>query len=284
MKTLRVLALGVITLIMMSHFALGEGDGKTEGTFQLDAMTATLKFASCYEVEGLFDSNKKDTVIVLTDAALGELAPTDEWELGQSAQRGERVVLALRIDGTKLLNVRVNHQSVKGTMVLPGQWFTYKAGKANSGSLSLAKHEHDGHSYSCTARFSATPYVAAPPPVEKEETPKAPEPEATPAKPPETPSTIDTNSLKALFIAAMMQKDEAQALAIFKQGVNPNARDQYGIPVLSWAVMMCMPKVVQALVDAKADLTYQRSPGLTILMEAGACPEAEKILRAAGAK
>jgi hypothetical protein len=54
--------------------------------------------------------------------------------------------------------------------------------------------------------------------------------------------------------------------------------------VLNWAVMMCQPTVVQALVNAKASLTYQRAPGLSILTEAGVCPEAAKILRAAGAK
>jgi hypothetical protein len=48
--------------------------------------------------------------------------------------------------------------------------------------------------------------------------------------------------------------------------------------------MMCTPAVVQALVDRKADLTYQRAPGLTIMQEAGACPAAAKILKAAGAK
>ena len=82
----------------------------------------------------------------------------------------------------------------------------------------------------------------------------------------------------------MMEKDEAQVLKLIKLGANPNARDAYGIPMLNWAVMTCLPQAVQALVDAKADLTYERAPGMTILMEAGACPEAEKILRAAGAK
>jgi hypothetical protein len=47
---------------------------------------------------------------------------------------------------------------------------------------------------------------------------------------------------------------------------------------------MCQPQVVKALVDKKADLTYQRAPGMTVLTEAGACPEAAKILKAAGAK
>jgi hypothetical protein len=48
--------------------------------------------------------------------------------------------------------------------------------------------------------------------------------------------------------------------------------------------MMCQPKVVKALVDKKADLKHQRAPGMTIMTEAGACPEAAAILRAAGAK
>ena len=81
-----------------------------------------------------------------------------------------------------------------------------------------------------------------------------------------------------------MEKDERRALEILKLGADPNGRDQYGTAMLNWAVMMCQPQVVKALVDKKVDLTYQRAPGMTILTEAGACPEAAKILRAAGAK
>ena len=81
-----------------------------------------------------------------------------------------------------------------------------------------------------------------------------------------------------------MQRDERRALEIVKLGVDPNGRDQSGIPVLNWAVMMCQPSIVKALVDAKADLKYERAPGMTILTEAGACPEAANILRAAGAR
>lgn len=81
-----------------------------------------------------------------------------------------------------------------------------------------------------------------------------------------------------------MAKDEAGALEVIKMGVDPNGKDQYGMPMLSWAVMMCQPKVVQALVDKKANVNYSRSPGMTLLTEASACPEAVKILKAAGAK
>ena len=88
----------------------------------------------------------------------------------------------------------------------------------------------------------------------------------------------------ALVVAAIMKKDQDQAIKIIKLGVDPNNKDQYGIPLLNWAVMSCLPRVVQTLVDRGADLTYERAPGMTILTEAGACPEAEKILRTAGAK
>jgi ankyrin repeat protein len=82
----------------------------------------------------------------------------------------------------------------------------------------------------------------------------------------------------------MQDRNEHQAVELIKLGADPNGRDQSGTPVLNWAVMMCQPTVVQALVNAKASLTYQRAPGLSILTEAGVCPEAAKILRAAGAK
>jgi ankyrin repeat protein len=90
--------------------------------------------------------------------------------------------------------------------------------------------------------------------------------------------------MAALLVAAMMSKDEEQALTLVKSGADPNLRDQYGVPMLNWATMMCMPRLVKTLVDRGADLKYERAPGFTILQEAGACPEAAKILRAAGAK
>ncbi len=81
-----------------------------------------------------------------------------------------------------------------------------------------------------------------------------------------------------------MDKDEEQAVNLVELGADPNGRDRYGTPVLDWVVMMRQPSVVKALVDARAGLAYERTPGLTELEEAGACPEAAKILRAAGAR
>ena len=260
--------------------------GRASGTFDFDVSTAKLAFAACYEGEDRFDSTKSNTLVVLTDIALGEVAPSDEWQLAQSGKQGDIVALTLRLDGAKLVNVRVNHKGLKGSNILPGQWFTYRPAKAaaglTAGTLSLPKHDVDGCAYSCNVEFVAAPAAATPKAAPEA---AAPAPAEQPAPlPPATTSSIDPKTLTTLCIAAMMQKDEAQALKLIKLGADPNGRDQYGIPVLNWAVMMGMPKVVQALVDAKADLTYERAPGMTILKEAGACPEAEKILRAAGAK
>ena len=288
MTCLKDCLLVVVLATLIANSASAVEPGRASGTFTLDAQSSTLAYAASYEGEDLYESSKKNTFVVLTDAALGDMSASDDWSLAQRAKNGELVVMTVRLDGEKLVNVRVNHKGLDGTIVLPGQWFTYHPAKsaagAAAGTLTLAKRDSDGHAYSCSVEFAAAP-AAAPAPEAEPEAAAAPEPAEQPAAlPPATTSSIDPKSVTALFVSALMQKDEDQALKLVKMGVNPNAKDQYGVPVLNWAVMMCMPRVVQALVDAKADLKYERAPGMTILTEAGACPEAEKILRAAGAK
>jgi hypothetical protein len=259
--------------------------GKAAGTATVDGTTATLAFAVSTTKENIFDDTKKDTVVVVTDRALGETAADDEVGLSLRARRGELFVLAIRLDGTKLVNVSVSHKGLSGIVKLPGAWFEYKAGKAGAGtvagSLTLAKRESDGHSYACSVEFAAVPAKVAVS-AAAAEAPTVVEP--TPTLPPATTTTLNPNTLTPLLVQAMMQKDEDQALKLVKLGADPNGRDQYGTPVLNWAVMMCQPRVVKALVDQGSSLTYQRAPGMTILQEAGACPEAAKILRAAGAR
>ena len=202
------------------------------------------------------------------------------------ARTGEIFALALRFDGTKLVNVSVYHEGLSGVVKLPGGWFEYApataAGATIAGSLKLAKREFDGHSYACSVAFAAAPAAPGSRPGDAEPAAAAAAPTPTPS--PATTNALDPKSLTPLLVAAMMQKDEAEALKLVKLGADPNGRDQYGVPVLNWAVMMCQPRVVKALVDAKASLTYERAPGMTIVQEAGACPEAARILRAAGAR
>ena len=260
--------------------ALASQSGRATGTLTVDRTTTTLSFATSTTTPGLFDEKKKDTIVVLSDRPLGEIAPDDAVELHLQARSGKLVALALRLDGTKLVNVGVHAAGLDGVVVLPGQWFTYHASGPAAGLLSLAKRESDGHSYACTAEFSA----ALAKTVHPDETAPVARPAPTPTLPPASTSSIDPKTMAALLVAAMMNKDEAQALQLVKSGANPNLRDQYGTPMLNWAVMVCMPTLVKALVDHGADLKYERAPGLTIMQEAGACPAAAAVLKTAGAR
>jgi ankyrin repeat protein len=88
---------------------------------------------------------------------------------------------------------------------------------------------------------------------------------------PATTSNIDRKQATALLVQALMQRDQHRALEIIELGVDPNGRDQSGIPVLNWAVLMCQPPVVKALIDAKADSSTNGCRG---------CPSSPKLARA----
>jgi hypothetical protein len=288
-----LLALCVASLVPIARAA---EPGKAVGTVTISGVTMPLAFAVETRKENLFDSKKQDTVVVLSDKPLGKTSAEDEIELSMRARTGELVVLALRIDGSKLVNVQMSHKGLSGIALLPGAWFQYNATKPGVGTLKLDSHEFDGRTYVASVEFTAAPAprpatpskppapplaeARSPPPPPAKAAPLAVQPKSTPA----TTSNIDRKSATAFLVQAMMKKDEHQALELIKLGANPNGRDSSGIPMLNWAVMMCQPAVVQALVSAKADLKYERAPGMTIMTEAGACPEAAKILRSAGAR
>jgi hypothetical protein len=107
-----------------------------------------------------------------------------------------------------------------------------------------------------------------------------------PPLPPPSKSDVDRKAATALLIQALQEGDERRSLDIVALGVDPNGRDEkMNIPAINWAVMMCQPPVVKALVELKADLTHERLPGMTLLSEAtAACPDAVPFLRAGGAK
>jgi hypothetical protein len=272
----------VIVAVLHAVPGLAVPAGKAVGTVTVDGKAVALGFAARGNKPNLFDESKQDTVIVLSDRALGETAPDDDVGLAVEARSGTLTSLALRLDGAKLVNVAVNSLRLDGTALLPGAWFSYVPGSAGSGTLKLASRSTDGHSYACTVEFAAAP-AAARRPTEPAATAIA-TPPPTPTLPPSSTSTIEPKAMAAMLVAAMMNKDEDQALKLVASGADPNLRDQYGVPMLNWSVMMCMPRLVKALVARGADLKYERSPGLTILQEAGACPEAATILRAAGAR
>ena len=275
---------GVAIVVALIHAVpgLAVATGKAAGTVTVDGKAVVLGFAARGTKPNLFDESRQDTVLVLSDRALGETAPDDDAGLALVARSGALTSLALRLDGAKLVNVAVNAHGLAGTTLLPGAWFSYVPGSAGSGTLKLASRSTDGHSYACSVEFAA-----ASAPAKRSAEPAAAAiatPAPTPTLPPSSTSTIEPKAMASLLVAAMMSKDEDKALKLLASGADPNLHDQYGVPMLNWSVMMCMPRLVKALVARGANLKYERSPGLTILQEAGACPEAATILRAAGAK
>lgn len=275
-----------VCVVMGPWVANAAEPGKAAGTFTFNATTVSIGFAASARVEGLFDPAKQDTLVVLTDKPLGTTAADDDVGLSLRARTGEIAGMVLRIDGNRLVNVSVFHKGLNGKTVLPGAWFQYAASKPGTGTIALATREYDGARYACKVEFAAAApsKPAAPTQTVEAPTQKAAPPPAEPKRPATTTSNIDPKAATTLLVSAFMQKNERQAVELIKLGADPNGRDQYGVPVLNWAVMMCMPQAVQALVERKADLKYQRAPGMTIMTEAGACPEAAKILKAAGAK
>ncbi len=280
------------TAFVLAALALPAGlfaadPGKAAGTITIDGAATPIMLAAASDAENLFDDKKRDTLITITDRALGDTEAGDDVSLSMRARTGDLVVVLLRLDGAKLTNVTLMYKGLSGVVKLPGQWFTFTSTGRNAGTLKLARKEVDGHTYACDLTFTAATIAKkpAPPPAAA---PPAVKPAARPAQeaplPPASTLTMDPKVATAVFVAAAMQKDEHQALALVKAGIDPNSRDKDGVPILNWSVMMCMPPVVQALVDRHADLKYQRAPGLTVMQEAGACPAAAKILSAAGAR
>jgi hypothetical protein len=227
-----------------------------------------------------FNNFFSDTVVVLSDKPVTEAEAADDAALLARAQKDNLVSVAVRFDGRpkrgQLFNVGMNHEGLKETALFPDVWFKYTF-KGGAGTLKLEPHELAGRTYATDLEFSV------PMPVETTEDSKT---EATRSLPPPSKTEADRQKVSQLLIEALQEGDEARALTIVPLGIDPNARDpKMGIALVNWAVLMCQPQVVAALVELKADLNHERLPGMTLLAEArAACPEAVGYLKAGGAK
>jgi hypothetical protein len=255
--------------------------GKAAGTITIDGTPAPLTHAVRTTRPNAFDENAVDTVIVLSDRALKPEEAADEDALMARALQGELVAVSVRFDDrrgrSKLFNVTVGHKALAEMARLPDVWFDYTF-KGGIGTLKMAPRDFNGHSYAAAVEFAV---------VVPAETTVAAEP--TPARaplPPPSKTAADRKAATMLLIQALQEGDEARALAVLKLGVDPNASDEkMKIPVINWAVLMCMPPVIKELAELKADTTRERIPGMTLLAEAtAACPDSVPYLKAAGAK
>jgi hypothetical protein len=269
----------VIGALVAGAAVLAPEPGKAIGTLTVDGVTTTLSHAVYTTKPNVFDESALDTLIVLSDRPLTPREAANDGELLARAQSGELVAVAIRFDErrgrTRLFNVAISHKGRATTALFPDVWVehTYKAG---AGTLKIIPRELSGHTYAGSVEFAVV--------VPTETTMAAPV--TAGALPPPSKTEADRKAATALLIRALQEGDEQRSLDIVALGVDPNGRDEkMNIPVINWAVMMCQPPVVKALVDLKADVTHERLPGMTLLSEAvAACPDAAPFLRAAGAK
>jgi hypothetical protein len=270
-----------IVLLGAAASARGVEPGKATGTVTIDGKPTTLTFAVRTSRQNAFDEEAQDPVVVLSNVLLTAAEASDEAALVARAQRGELVSVALRFDGRpkrgRLFNVTISHAGITEAVRLPDVWFQYTF-KGGQGTLALETREFNGRTYATNVAFAVLMPV--------ETTVAAALPPGTMKLPPPSKTDADRQAATALLIAALQEGDEAKALAIAQLGVDANGRDQkMGIPVINWAVLMCQPLVVEALVAQKASVNHERLPGMTLLAEAmAACPDAVSYLRAAGAK
>lgn len=246
----------------------------------INGATTALSHVIKTERKNPFNNFFSDPVIILSNKPLTEAEAADDAALLKRAQAGDLVTVNVRFDGRpkrgQLFNVGINHQGLAETALLPDVWVKYTF-KGGAGTLTLPEHELAGRMYAAKVEFS----VAMPAePTEEATTGTARE------LPPPSKSEADRQKASQLLIEALQEGDEARSLAIVALGIDPNARDpKMGIALINWAVLMCQPPVVNALVELKADLSHERLPGMTLLAEArAACPEAVGYLRAGGAK
>jgi hypothetical protein len=270
----------VVGSCMAASMAAAGQVGKVTGTITIDAAPVTLTHAIRTTRPNPFNDFFHDTVVLLSDRALTAEEAADDAALYARAARGELVTVAVRFDGRpkrgQLFNVALNHLGLNETALLPDVWFKYTF-KGGAGTLKLESREFSGRTYAAEVEFSV------PMPVE---TTAASEAQKTAGLPPPSKTDADRARATVLLIEALQEGDEARSLEIVKLGIDPNGRDEkHGIPVVNWAVLMCQPPVVGALVELKADLRFERLPGMTLLSEArAACPDAVGFLRAGGAQ
>lgn len=257
-----------------------QADSTGSGSLAIDGAPVELSHVIKTMRKNPFNDFFSDPVIILSNKPLSEGEAADDAALLARAKKGDIVAVAVRFDGRpkrgQLFNVGIAHEGLQETLLLPDVWFkyTFKEGK---GTLTMAPREMAGRTYATDVKFSVPMPAAV---VEEAAGAVARE------LPPPSKTDADRQRASQLLIDALQEGDEARALAIVALGIDPNARDpKMSISLINWAVLMCQPPIVAALVELKADLTHERLPGMTLLAEArAACPEAVGYLKAGGAK
>ena len=267
--------------LILSLVITQQAESKGSGTLTINGTPTALSHAIKTARKNPFNDFFSDVVVVLSDKPLTQPEADDDAALLAKAKSGDVTSIAVRFDSRpkrgQLFNVAIHHKGLEEAVLLPDVWVKYTF-KAGAGTLKMEPREIAGRTYAIETQFSV--------PMPVETTTEEPTAGSTRALPPPSKSDADRQRASQLLIEAIQEGDEARAMAIVPLGIDPNARDpKMNIALINWAVLMCQPPVVNALVELKADLTHERLPGMTLLAEArAACPEAVGYLKAGGAK
>jgi hypothetical protein len=268
----------IVTLVALLGL-VQQADSKGSGSLTINGTTTSLTHVIKTTRKNPFNDFFSDTVVILSNQPVSEAEAADDAALVKRAQTDGLISVAVRFDGRpkrgQLFNLAINHPALRETALLPDVWVKYTF-KEGAGKVTLPSHELAGRTYAADLEFTVA-------------MPASPTEEATATTrdlPPPSTTDADRQNASQLLIAALQEGDEARALAIVALGIDPNAKDpKMGIALINWAVLMCQPPVVSALVELKADLSHERLPGMTLLAEArAACPDAVGYLKAGGAK
>lgn len=274
----------LILALMISSSAYGQS-GTASGTVTIDGIATTLAHAVFTTRTNVFDEVTPDPVIVISNEPLTVPEAADDATLAVKSQSGGLVTIAVRFDGRPgrglpLFNVVLRYKGMPEPVLLPDVYFkvTFRDG---AGTVLMPPREFAGHRYAAKLEY----VVKIPKEVTEALAAKA-APTAGFTLPAPSKTAADRRAAGALLIDVLQEGDEAKALAVLALGVDPNVSDEkMKIPLINWALLMCQPLVVKGLVELKADLTHERLPGMTLLVEAvAACPDAVPFLKAGGAK
>lgn len=277
--------ISVLALIAAVPTAGLAQSGTASGTITIDGVTTTLAHAVFTTRTNVFDEVTPDPVIVISNQPLTVPEAADDATLAVKSQSGGLVTIAVRFDGRPgrglpLFNVVLRYKGTPEPVLLPDVYFkvTFKDG---AGTVLMPPREFAGHRYAAKLEYA----VKIPKEVTEALAAKA-APTAEFKLPPPSKTAADRRAASTLLIDVLQEGDEAKALAVLALGVDPNVSDEkMKIPLINWALLMCQPLVVKGLVELKADLTHERLPGMTLLVEAvAACPDAVPFLKAGGAK
>jgi hypothetical protein len=207
--------------------------GKVEGRVSVNGKPATLTFVAAATVENLFDSKKRDVIVVLAGRAVpADIEADDDVMLSMHARKGEFRAVGVRIDSAKkVVNVKLFDQGIQGVLMYGANDFELAAtamdAKRAAGRVrTKAPTKFDGTTLDLDATFDAV--IGAAP---------APAPPAPAARVVDGSAALNQLLLKKLtftpadFLKAAASQSTSDVQLFLDAGMSPDTPGGPGTPL-----------------------------------------------------